>query len=208
MPVITISRMYGSGGAEVAQRVAQALGWPLYDNAFVDAVAQRLGIPAAEVADREERVPPLVERLAEALSLATPEILPSPASEPRPHHETRIAEVTTRIIQEVVAQGDAVIVGRGAQSVLAERTDVIHVLCYSPHPALVARAMARLGVSAKEAERIVNETNAERDHYVKQHFKRSWLSFENYHLCLNTEWLGLDRTAEIIVRLARETFAE
>src|SRR5690242_79914 len=180
MPVITISRMYGSGGGEVAERVAQALEWPLYDNAFVDAVADRLGIPAAEVAEREERVPPLVERLAEALSLATPEILPSPAAGTPPHHDEQIARVTTRIIQEVVARGNAVIVGRGSQSVLAERTDVLHVLCYAPHPALVARAMKRLGVSAREAERIVNETNAERDHYVKKHFKRSWLSFENY----------------------------
>ena len=208
MPVITISRMYGSGGGEVAERVAQALEWPLYDNAFVDAVADRLGIPAAEVAEREERVPPLVERLAEALSLATPEILPSPAAGTPPHHDEQIARVTTRIIQEVVARGNAVIVGRGSQSVLAERTDVLHVLCYAPHPALVARAMKRLDVSAREAERIVNETNAERDHYVKKHFKRSWLSFENYHLCANTEWLGIDGVTEIIVRLAREMFLE
>ncbi|HEX6967049.1 MAG TPA: cytidylate kinase-like family protein [Gemmatimonadaceae bacterium] len=206
MPVITISRMYGCGGGEVAQRVAQALDWPLYDNAFVDAVAEQLGLPAAEVAEREERVQPLVERLAEALSLATPEILPSPAGGTPPRHEEHIAAVTTRIIQEVVARGNAVIVGRGAQSVLAERTDVIHVLCYAPHPALVARTMMRLDVSAREAERIVNETNAEREHYVKQHFKRAWLSFDNYHVCLNTEWLGLDGAAEIVVRLAREKF--
>src|SRR5690348_249109 len=206
MPVFTISRMYCSGGGEVAERVAQALDWPLYDNAFVDAVADRLGLPAAEVAEREERVQPLVERLAEALSLATPEILPSPAGGTPPRHEEQIAAVTTRIIQEVVARGNAVLVGRGAQSVLAERTDVIHALCYAPHPALVARAMQRLDVSAREAERIVNETNAEREHYVKQHFKRSWLSFDNYHLCLNTEWLGVDGAAEIVVRLAREKF--
>ena len=37
--------------------------------------------------------------------------------------------------------------------------------------------------------------------------KRSWLAHENYHLCLNTEWLGIDGAASIVVRLARERFA-
>ncbi|HEX5436729.1 MAG TPA: cytidylate kinase-like family protein [Gemmatimonadaceae bacterium] len=207
MSIITVSRMYGSGGAEVAERVAHALGWPLYDNAFVDAVAQRLDISPEEVEVREERVPPLVERLAGALSLATPEILPSPAGEPHPPREAQIAEVTTRVIQELVATGDdAVLVGRGAQSVLAARTDVIHVLCYAPHAALVALTAERQHISLKAAERLVKEINAQREQYVKQYLKRSWLALENYHLCLNTDALGLDGATEIIVRLAGKRF--
>ena len=49
MPVITISRMYGSDGSEVAERVAQTLGWSLFDNAMVDAIAERSGLTRAEV---------------------------------------------------------------------------------------------------------------------------------------------------------------
>ena len=43
MAIVTISRMYGSGGSLVARRVADALGWDLLDNAVVDSVADRLG---------------------------------------------------------------------------------------------------------------------------------------------------------------------
>jgi N-methylhydantoinase A len=50
MAIITISRMYGSGGSDVAARVAQLLGWSLLDNAFVDAVAERLGGDRADAA--------------------------------------------------------------------------------------------------------------------------------------------------------------
>ena len=64
MPVITISRMFGSGGSEVAQRVATALGWSLLDNDIVDAIAERSGLTRAEVSAQDERVPSLVERLA------------------------------------------------------------------------------------------------------------------------------------------------
>src|SRR5581483_8989455 len=73
MPVITISRMYGSGGSEIAERVATRLGWPLFDNAMVDAIAERSGLTRAEVTAQDERVPSLVERLAAALSLGSPE---------------------------------------------------------------------------------------------------------------------------------------
>ena len=207
MAIITVSRLYGSGGSEIAERVARELGWQLLDNAFVDAVAARLGTPAAEVEAREERVPSLAQRLAATLALGAPEILPGPADAELPPSEERLIEVTERIIMEAAGQGHAVIVGRGAQSVLASREDVIHVFCYAPRAALVARAARRLSVSQKEAEKVVDDTNRQREQYVRTYWKRSWLAHENYHLCLNTEWLGIDGAASIVVRLARERFA-
>ncbi|HKT09930.1 MAG TPA: cytidylate kinase-like family protein [Gemmatimonadaceae bacterium] len=206
MALITVSRMYGSGGSEVAERIAHELGWQLLDNAFVDEVATRLGTPAAEVEAREERVPSLAQRLAATLALGAPEILPGPADAELPPSEERLIEVTERIIMEAASRGHSVLVGRGAQSVLASRQDVIHVFCYAPRPALVARAARRLAVSEKEAEKVVDDTNRQREQYVRTYWKRSWRAYENYHLCLNTDWLGVDGAASIVVRLAREKF--
>ena len=202
MAIITISRMYGSGGSDVAARVAQLLGWSLLDNAFVDAVAERLGVSASEVQAREERTPSLVERLASALAVASPEILPPP-TEQVPPSEERLADVTRRIIEEAVARGNAVLVGRGAQSVLARRAGVLHVFCYAPREALVRRVVERRGVSIAEAEKKVDEINKQRDQFVRTTFKRSWQAHENYHLCVNTEWLGVEGAAQAIVDVAR-----
>lgn len=207
MAIITVSRMYGSGGSEVAERIAHELGWQLLDNAFVDEVATRLGTPAAEVEAREERVPSLAQRLAATLALGAPEILPGPADAELPPSEERLIEVTERIIMEAASRGHSVIVGRGAQSVLASRRDVFHVFCYAPRPALVARAARRLAISDKEAEKVVDDTNRQREQYVRTYWKRSWRAYENYHLCLNTDWLGVDGAASIVIRLAREKFA-
>ena len=202
MAIITISRMYGSGGSEVAARVAKLLGWSLYDNDFVDAVAERLGIPVSEVQAREERTPSLVERLASALAVASPEMLPPP-TEQVPPSEERLAEVTRRIIEEAVARGNAVLVGRGAQAVLARRAGVLHVFCYAPRDALVRRVAERRRISPTEAEKVVDEINKQREHYVRAAFKRSWKAHDNYHLCVNTEWLGVDGAADLIVAAAR-----
>ena len=206
MPVITISRMFGSGGSDIAARVARSLGWSLLDNAFVDAVAERLGVPRDEISAREERVPSLAERLANAMALGSPEMMPPVPDAPLPPSEERIIEVTKRVVDEAVARGPIVMVGRGAQCMLAAREDVIHVFCYAPKPALVARAMRRLHITAEEAERVVDETNKNREQYVKKHWHRSWRAHDNYHMCLNTEWLGIEESAEIVVRLARQKF--
>ena len=206
MALITISRMYGSGGSEVAERVARALGWSLLDNAFVDAVAERLGVTPAEISAREERVPSLAERLAEAMALGSPEMLPASDDALLPPTEDRILEVTRRVIEEAVARGPVVLVGRGAQSFLAERSDALHVFCYAPAEALARRAAKRLGLGTQEARKVVEDTNRNREQYVQRHWNRSWKAHANYHLCVNTEWLGIDGAAALVERLARERF--
>jgi cytidylate kinase len=203
MPVITISRMYGSCGSEVAERAAEALGWPLFDNEMIDAIAARSGLTRAEVTAQDEHVPSMVERLASALSLGSPEIMPPVPAGRIETTEERIVSVTKQIIEEAVQAGPAVFVGRGAQCLLAERSDALHVFCYAPHGALRRYEMAKSGVSAEEADRRVNDTNKHREQYVKRHWNRKWLAHENYHLCLNTSWLSISCAADLVVDAAK-----
>jgi cytidylate kinase len=77
------------------------------------------------------------------------------------------------------------------------------VFCYAPREALARRVAERRGVPIGEAERMVDEINKQRDQYVRTTFKRSWKAHENYHLCVNTEWLGIDRSADLVVTAAR-----
>ncbi|HEV8235395.1 MAG TPA: cytidylate kinase-like family protein [Gemmatimonadaceae bacterium] len=205
MPFITISRMYGAGGSEIAARVAQMLGWSLFDNAVIDAVAERTGLTRAEVTARDERIPSIVERLATTLSLGTPESMPAIPEAPVMMTEERVVEITRRVIEEAVQQGPAVFVGRGAQCLLAHRRDSLHVFCYAARPKLIEGAVTRLGVLPKDAERVVSEMNKNRELYVRRHFNREWRDVTNYHFCIDTGWLGLDGAADLIVELARKT---
>ncbi len=206
MPLITVSRQFGSGGSEVAERIARALDWQLYDNAVVDEVARRLGMPPEEVSAREERVPSLPERIASAMALGMPEVMPTVADLAMQPSEERIVEMTKRVIEEAVQAGPAVLVGRGAQCMLAARADALHVFCYAPTEALASYAVTNLGIAREDAARVVAERNHHREQYVKQHWKRDWRDFANYHVCVNTAWLGLDGAAELVVQLARERF--
>jgi CMP/dCMP kinase len=208
MPIITISRLYGSGGALLAGQVADALGWPLLDNEFVEAVAQGVGTDPAEIVAREERVPTLVERVLAALALGSPESLPTLLEASPPVSDERLLAVTRRVIEEAAAAGPAVIVGRGAQSVLATRSDALHVFCYAPPDALVARAMLRLATDADRARRLVEDTNRRREQYVRKHFGREWRDMACYHICVNTEALGIEGAAQLVIAEARRRFME
>src|SRR5690242_19899367 len=147
--------MYGAGGSEIAERVAHALGWSLFDNAVIDAVAERTGLTRAEVTARDERIPSIVERLATTLSLGTPESMPAIPEAPVMMTEERVVAITRRVIEEAVQQGPAVFVGRGAQCLLASRRDSLHVFCYASRAKLVEGAITRLGVAPKEDRKSV-----------------------------------------------------
>ena len=206
--IITISRMFGSGGSDVAARVARELGWSLLDNAVVDEVAERLGVSRAEVSSIEERPPSLAERIATAMAMSAPELaVPIEDATMLVTAETRIVDVTRHVMEEAVQQGNAVLVGRGAQALLADRPDALHVFCCAPKRFLIEYAIAHRGVNPATAEHDVDKVNKQREQYVKRHWGRDWRAVENYHLCLDTGRLGIELAAELVVAAARERFS-
>jgi cytidylate kinase len=90
---------------------------------------------------------------------------------------------------------------------LAEREDALHVFCYAPRKALITRTMQREGVGAEEATRLVDNTNKERDQWVRLHWERDRRAHENYDLSVNTERLGIQGSAQLIVSAAKLRFA-
>lgn len=203
MPVVTISRMFGAGGSEVAAELSRRLQWALLDNAFVERVAVGLHVTPAHVQAVEERRPSLAERIADAFAFSSQEMLSAPLGAPLPPTEDRILEATHRVIDEAVARGPVVLVGRGAQAWLANREDAVHVLCVAPRDSCAARVAAREGIALADAARLVEETNRQRADYVRRNWKREWLSPANYHLCVNTDWLGIDGAATLIEAVVR-----
>jgi cytidylate kinase len=203
VPAITISRQYGSGGSEIAQLLGTRLGWPVIDNEFVGLVSKKAGLPKADVERLEERVPGLLERLAQAFALASPEVFvtgETPTTGPTPEDE--IHRVTELVITEAVKH-DVVLVGRGAQAYLATREKVLHVFLAAPLDVRIARTMERLKVDRKEAERTVDRVDRERREYVKTYYGRGWDDPTNYHMLLNTDRLSFPEVVDLVASAVR-----
>src|SRR6266550_2260897 len=104
---------------------------------------------------------------------------------------------------EAVAQRRIVLVGRGAQAVLAQRPDALHVYVVAPKPWRMKHAVERLGVNPADVEKVVDETDRQRDHYVKTYYGRHRQDVVNYDMVVNTGKLGIDGAAAFVVAEAR-----
>jgi cytidylate kinase len=201
--LITISRQYMAGGSDVARRVAEALGWTVVDNALIDTVAERSGFAPEDVQSLEETVPSFLERFAQSSALSSPENLlstPSAINEPA---TLELAHVTRNVIEELSGQDRLVFVGRATAAVLASERDAIHVRLVASFESRVQNAMRQLELGDEEARSVVEERDRGRERYHMELFDRDWSDPVNYHIVLNTEILGRDGAAELIVARAR-----
>jgi len=201
--LITISRQYGAGGSEVAKLVADALGWRLVDNELVEKVGARAGLSAEEIAGIEERTPSFIERLAQVLATSTPELFPPPTGTVPELSEATLVRITEAVVAEAAAEGRAVLVGRAAPAVLAREREALHVKLVASRPFRIRVAATRLGLDLKDAERVMQQTDAQRERYHREHYGRDWSDPVGYHMVLNTERLGYDGTVAIIVAEVR-----
>lgn len=199
---ITISREYGAGGSVVAQLAADMLRWRLVDNQVVEEVARRAGLTPDDVARREERGPSFVERLARALATATPELLGAESVQPPEAEESRLVKLTEQVVRDACAAGNVVLVGRAAVALLGSREDALHVRVVADPEHRARVIMERLAVTHDEAVRRIKEVDANRARYHRLWYDRDWYEPRNYHLTLNTGWLGLERSAELLVAAA------
>jgi len=206
MSVVTITRQYGAGGSLVARHVADALGWTVIDNEFVGEVAKLAGLPPEEVAAREERAPSLLERLARTLAVSAPEMfVPSATGTGEPDEEV-LHRVTERVIIEAAAQGRVVLVGRGATAYLAtagDRAQAVHAYVVAPRSVRITTIAERFGLTEAEAVKAVHDTDAARERYLERYYAKRRDDPSNYHVVVNTAWLGYEGAASLIADLVR-----
>jgi cytidylate kinase len=201
--IITISRQFMTGGSDVAVLVADALGWTVIDRAFIDAVAERSGYSAEDVEALEESVPTFMERFAQSSALSLPEFLISAPRALEGPAAAKLAHATRGVVEELAHREKVVIVGRAADAVLARERDAIHVRLVASRDWRVQQTMQRMGLDEEQARATVDEHDLNRERYHQEFFRRDWNDPVNYHLVLNTELLGFEGTAELIVARAR-----
>src|SRR5437763_14995514 len=101
---VTVSREYGSGGGEIAARLARKLGWQLIDHAIIEQAASELGVYETEVEKHDEeyiestlsRIRNRIQNFASAPFIAGPSVAPAGFALPPPAAETRAYQDTIR----------------------------------------------------------------------------------------------------------------
>jgi cytidylate kinase len=182
--VLTIEREYGSGGADIAGKVAQRLGWKLWDQLLTDEIARLMDCPSRTVQEHEERRDSLYYRLFKAFMRGSYE---GSLNAPRMKivDAECIREVTQRVVTAAAKEGNSVIVGRGSAYYLHGSSEAFHVFIFAPLEEKVARLQA-LGKSAEEATQLAETVDRDRAAFIKQYFDVEWPNRQFFHLMINS----------------------
>lgn len=195
--VLTVAREYGSGGLLVARRIAQKLGWNLLDKALVEAIARSAQVDP-ELAQRyDERVDSWLHRISRrGLWHGAFEAFAMVPDTEFFDAET-MAALGKNLIMEAHSRGNCVIVGRGAQCILQDRKDVLHVFVHAPWSERIARVRRRVP-SPGDVEQLIRSTDQQRADYIRLYFGCNWNNPHLYHMLISSE-LGEENVARTII---------
>jgi len=182
--IVTMEREFGSGCGAIAPELARRLGWKLWDQQLTSEIAQRAQVTESAVALCDERVDSRLYRLAKAFWRGSYE-RSIPLADSLAFDTDRMMVIMAEIMRAIAAEGNAVIVGRGAPFFLREREDTFRVFTYAPHDEKIRRLLV-LGKSRAEAEDLVDNVDKERSAYIKHYFNAEWPTRALYHLMINT----------------------
>jgi cytidylate kinase len=197
---ITISRQLGSGGAEIGQRIAGALGLKYLDREILRAAAAELGLKETDIAGREERIAPFWEKVILMFSACTPDSPYVPPPVPLQAPGQQVFEVESQIIQAVADREDCVIVGRAGSYVLRRHPGLVSILLHAPMEFRVQRAMRVYSIAtASDAHAMVKASDQTRRTFISRVAGREWMDARAHHLTLDTSALPIDTTVDLIV---------
>jgi len=195
---ITVEREYGSGGALIARRLAEHLGWKLWDEELTAEIARiaKVDHKAARLCD--ERMDPLIYRLFRVFARGSYErALPVEGVSSRFDADQMVA-MLQEVIEDVASRGNCVIVGRGAPYILRNHSDAFHVFIYAPRDEKIRR-IKTLGKTEKEAAQLVAEVDAERASFIRHYFGAEWPCRALYNTMINSKF-GDEYVIEMILQ--------
>ena len=191
--IITINRMYGSGGRAIGKALAEELEIGFYDKELIEIAARDKNIPFGDLADVDEKRPG-------AWSFpVNHEIQISQDYRAIPMNDI-LFELQRDIILSLSDKEDCVIVGRCANHILQDRT--LSVFVYAPFETRVKNVMERLDREEKSARKLVKRMDKERRSYYEFFTDEKWLDMGQYDLCIDSSRF----TTEEIVKILKEAY--
>jgi putative MATE family efflux protein len=188
--VITIAREYGSGGRYIGKLVAEKLGIKLYDKEFVKKVAEETGLSEEFIKNNEQKRDALAD-LNNGYYFGL-------------NNADELFLKESEIIKNTAEKESCVIVGRCADFILNDRKDVTKVFIYSNMENKVKRATEFYGLDKAKAEKEITRINKLRANHYKHYTEKEWNNPNNYDICINSDTLGVEKSADLICEIVNK----
>ncbi|MCI8299914.1 MAG: cytidylate kinase-like family protein [Lachnospiraceae bacterium] len=189
--IITVSREFGSGGHEIAEKIASDLGLKFYDRGMLDEIAHEMNVKV-EVLEKYDEKPKniMLSRKVGKYSSSMEEIL---------------AEMQFDFIRKKAEEGESfVIVGRCSESVLRNMQGLISIFVNGNKECKIERVMKKYTLSRPEAVRKMERHDYKRKKYHNRHSDHKWGDSRYYDICINSSPLGVPGTLRVLENYIQE----
>jgi hypothetical protein len=193
-PYLLISREKGAGGSAVGHLAGKRLGWQVFDNEIIDAIAEKAKV-------RRELIESLDERDRTTIQDAVGELL-----HPKPIGTPGYLAHLHEILLTLGHQGDVVVVGRGAQYVLPSQFG-LRVRMVAPVAERVRRIASRENLSLKAARVEVERSDRDRTRFAHRHFGKDTADPLNHDVTLNTAEMSVEAATEVVLSALQRKLA-
>lgn len=181
--VLTVGREFGCGSSDLARVLSERLGWRLFDRELIDEIAKVAQREPSSLQSADERIDSWLQRMGSALWSGGGERGPAvvPAA---PLEADTMAAFTRRVMLDLAAIGDCVIVGRGGNYALRDHPGAFHLFLFARLGWRVHRLQSQ-GMAAEAARELLHKMDHDRAAYIRRYFNEEWPHRRHYHLMLN-----------------------
>lgn len=195
--IITVGREFGSGGRELARRLAETLQIAYYDQEIVQEIARRTSLS-------ENYIHQVMEQRPYPLFPITIGHTLYPREEAFLEQAQSVYKEQSNLIREMAAQSDCIIVGRCADYILREEKPFRIFVCAEMESRMKRcreRATEQENFSDKELRQHIQRIDKNRASYYEFYTGRRWGDKINYELCINTTNTVIKDVVPVVARL-------
>lgn len=193
--IITIARQYGSGGKTIGYMLAKKLGIPCYSREILEKASEESGINVTLFNQADEKLKRSPKFLL-STNIYSGELLPPESKEFT--SDQNLFNYQAKVIKDLAEKSSCVLIGRCADFVLRDSSNVVSVFVHASPEFNMERALERSSMTRREMEKFIARTDKYRGDYYKYYTGREWSDARNYDLCLNSERLGFEGSVEAI----------
>lgn len=184
--IISVGREFGSGGHEIAQKLANFYKLPLYDHNLLDELAKKHEVEDHEFHELDEKKKSIFARSVRGMHSSAAQ---------------NVAELQFNFIREKAALGESfVIVGRCSDEILRGQEGFISIFILGDLDVKTKRIMTLYQKSEKEAVAFLQEKDRKRKLYHNSHCKIKWGDSRGYDLSINSSKMGIDETVKSLTQ--------
>ena len=198
--IITIARQYGSGGREIGERVAELLGLPLYDKQLITDAASKGELNAEVIKSADEAT---TNSLLYTLAVGSNVLGSAMHFAYKMPLNDKLFLLQSEVIKEYAQKGSCVIIGRCADYVLRDESNVLRLFIYGDLDHRQERIKERHPeVKPSQIIDVINKTDKRRASYYNFYTGNKWGRYDNYDMAINSSTLGIEGTARLIYACA------